>query len=55
AALNLLPKKASSGPILSNQTSIDKLPQLVSWPDDGGAFITLPQVYSESPVAGGFK
>jgi 4-hydroxy-3-polyprenylbenzoate decarboxylase len=25
------------------------LPQLKSWPDDGGAFITLPQVYSESP------
>jgi 4-hydroxy-3-polyprenylbenzoate decarboxylase len=25
------------------------LPQLQSWPDDGGAFVTLPQVYSEDP------
>lgn len=29
------------------QTTIDQLPQLKSWPDDGGAFITLPQVYTE--------
>ena len=26
-----------------------ELPQLQSWPDDGGAFITLPQVYTEDP------
>lgn len=25
------------------------LPMIKSWPDDGGAFITLPQVYSEDP------
>ncbi len=25
------------------------LPQIKSWPDDGGAFITLPQVYTEHP------
>ncbi|PLY01407.1 MAG: 3-octaprenyl-4-hydroxybenzoate carboxy-lyase [Desulfuromonas sp.] len=55
AALNLLPKKTGSGPILTHSTSVDQLPQLVSWPDDGGAFITLPQVYSESPGGGGFR
>lgn len=31
------------------ETSIDKLPLIQCWPEDGGAFITLPQVYSEDP------
>ncbi len=30
-----------------------ELPQLQSWPDDGGAYITLPQVYTEDPDAPG--
>ncbi len=55
AAWHLLPRKVGTGPILANRTTIDQLPQLKSWPDDGGAFITLPQVYSESPVAPGFR
>ena len=49
AALNGLPKKAWSKPILHGTTSLDKLPQIVSWPKDGGAFITLPQVMSLPP------
>ena len=48
AAFHLLPKKVKAGPILQGQTTISDLPQIKSWPDDGGAFITLPQVYSES-------
>nr|WP_320049220.1 UbiD family decarboxylase [uncultured Desulfuromonas sp.] len=48
-AWHLLPKKVKTGPILQQRTTLDQLPQLVSWPDDGGAFITLPQVYSEDP------
>ena len=32
---------------MANELTIDQLPQLKSWPDDGGAFITLPQVYTE--------
>jgi 4-hydroxy-3-polyprenylbenzoate decarboxylase len=47
AALRMRPKFRSTGPVLANATSIDQLPQLVSWPGDGGAFITLPQVYTE--------
>ena len=35
------------GPVLANECTIDALPQLVSWPGDGGAFITLPLVYTE--------
>lgn len=46
-ALHTLPKFVSRGPILANETTIDQLPQIVNWPNDGGAFITLPQVYSE--------
>src|SRR5262249_29481766 len=48
-ALRLLPKRVSRGPILAHTTTIDHLPQLQSWPLDGGPFITLPQVYTEDP------
>lgn len=45
---NLRPKFVRRGPILAHETKIGKLPQLVCWPKDGGAFITLPQVYTEN-------
>lgn len=49
-ALNGLPRKARfSKPITYGQTTIDKLPQVKSWPMDGGAFVTLPQVFSMAP------
>ncbi len=44
---SMRPRKKSRGPLIANETTIDQLPQLQSWPDDGGAFITLPLVYSE--------
>lgn len=47
-------RSVRSGPILHGTTNIDELPRLVSWPDDGGPFITLPQVYSEHPQKPGF-
>jgi len=47
--LSMLPRKASRGPILNHRTTIDALPQMTSWPDDGGAFVTLPAVYTEHP------
>ncbi len=53
--LHLFPRKISHGPILAHETSISQLPQVQSWPDDGGAFITLPLVYSESPVKPGWR
>lgn len=55
ALLHLLPRKVGGGPVLSNRTTIDRLPQLKSWPEDGGAFITLPQVYSESATKPGLR
>lgn len=43
------PRVVRSGPVLAHQTTIDQLPGLVSWPDDGGAYITLPIVMTEDP------
>ncbi len=54
-AWHLLPKAKAGAPVLQHVTSLTRLPQLVSWPEDGGAFITLPQVYSESPGKRGWR
>ncbi len=49
-ALTALPMRSRFGaPILYGKTTIDKLPQIKSWKDDGGAFITLPQVFTLPP------
>lgn len=48
-ALSALPKKVRTGPVFAQETSIDQLPQIKSWPDDGGPFITLPQVLTIDP------
>jgi 4-hydroxy-3-polyprenylbenzoate decarboxylase len=49
-ALTGLPQKARfRKPILYGETTIDALPQIKSWPMDGGAFVTLPQVFSMGP------
>ena len=45
----LLPRRARWGPILANQTTLDRLPQIQCWPMDGGPFVTLPLVYTEDP------
>ncbi len=55
AALHLLPRRVKSAPILQHQTTISNLPQIKSWPDDGGTFVTLPQVYSESGKKPGIR
>ena len=55
AALHLLPASVGRGAALAHQTTISQLPHLKSWPDDGGAFITLPQVYTESPSHPGLR
>ena len=46
--------KRSSGPVMECQTTLEQLPQLKCWPKDGGAFITLPQVYTEHPDRPGY-
>ncbi len=49
AALYARPKRVRKGPVMAVETTVSQLPQLKSWPDDGGAYITLPQVYTEDP------
>jgi 4-hydroxy-3-polyprenylbenzoate decarboxylase len=51
----LRPRFVRSGPILDATTTIGALPQLVCWPRDGGAFITLPQVYTEDADRPGWR
>ncbi|MBD99503.1 MAG: 3-octaprenyl-4-hydroxybenzoate carboxy-lyase [Verrucomicrobia bacterium] len=47
-AISALPRKSVfSPPILSNQIKIDQLPLIKHWPMDGGAYVTLPIVYTE--------
>ncbi len=49
-AVKALPQKRwMRTPILHGQTSVSQLPQVKSWPMDGGAFVTLPQVLTLPP------
>lgn len=49
-ALTALPRKSIfSAPILYGRTTVDQLPLIKSWPMDGGAFVTLPQVFTLPP------
>ncbi|MFN4852786.1 MAG: UbiD family decarboxylase [Bacteroidota bacterium] len=50
ALYGALPKKVSAQSIRAfEEIRIEDLPQITHWPDDGGPFITLPQVYTEDP------
>jgi 4-hydroxy-3-polyprenylbenzoate decarboxylase len=40
---------------MARKIPLSMLPQVVSWPGDGGPFITLPAVYSEDPNHPGTK
>ncbi|TAD83587.1 MAG: UbiD family decarboxylase [Bacteroidetes bacterium] len=54
AALSALPlKNPLSKPVLHSAISIQDLPLIQHWPMDGGAFVTLPQVYTEDVDAPG--
>lgn len=48
-ALSALPRKHLNPAIKYAQTTIDQLPLVKSWPQDGGAFVTLPQVMTLPP------
>jgi 4-hydroxy-3-polyprenylbenzoate decarboxylase len=55
ALWNMRPRMVHSGPVLASETTVSRLPQLRSWPGDGGAFITLPLVYTEDPDRPGWR
>src|SRR5690606_36572854 len=47
AALKALPKKSAFDAAGFNEINITDMPLIQHWTMDGGAFVTLPQVYSE--------
>lgn len=50
AAMNALPlKNPATKPALQTSIKIQDLPLIKHWSMDGGAFVTLPQVYTEDP------
>ncbi len=54
-ALKFGTKQVASAPILEvcdKPANLDSIPILTTWQDDGGAFVTLPLVYTESPTSG---
>jgi 4-hydroxy-3-polyprenylbenzoate decarboxylase len=49
------PKSASSGPcqeVVLDPPSLESLPVMTCWPDDGGPYITLPAVITKDPRTG---
>ena len=48
-ALAMLPRLVRSGPVMARSVPLSRLPPVVSWPGDGGPFVTLPAVYTEDP------
>lgn len=54
-SLKLGTKNVSNAPVLQvsqSPTDLNKLPILQLWHEDGGHFVTLPLVYTESPSSG---
>jgi 4-hydroxy-3-polyprenylbenzoate decarboxylase len=49
------PKRVRTGPVLAHQTTISQLPHIRCWPKDGGAFVTLPAVYTENVDRPGWR
>lgn len=55
AALRMRPVRRRSAAVLRHEIRLVDLPRQVSWPGDGGPFITLPQVYTEHPARPGWR
>lgn len=54
-ALKLGTKQVNNAPVLEvqqNPLNLEKIPLLQLWHEDGGHFVTLPLVYTESPTNG---
>lgn len=52
---DLLPKTVGSGPcqeVVAKDGTLDDLPILHCWPEDGGRYITLPMVFTKDPETG---
>ena len=52
---DLMPKTVSDAPcqeVVAQNGTLDDLPILKCWPDDGGRYITLPLVFTKDPETG---
>src|SRR5262245_1381821 len=52
---DLMPKTVSDAPcqeIVQRDGTLDELPILTCWPDDGGPYITVPLVFTRDPESG---
>ena len=49
ALIHSVPFKIPNPKVMENQCHIQDLPMIKCWPEDGGAFILLPQVFSKDP------
>jgi len=52
AALSALPMKSGSTSSFT-KIKLSEIPMIINWPMDGGAFVTMPQVYTEDVDAPG--
>lgn len=55
SALKMGTKRVGRAPVLESTmkpANLEELPMLQLWHEDGGHFVTLPLVYTESPVSG---
>ncbi len=53
---DLMPKTVKDAPcqeIVSREGTLDELPILTCWPEDGGPYITFPLVFTRDPETGG--
>lgn len=44
-----LPLRVPNAAVTAQETTLSRLPQIQCWPQDGGAFVTWPLVYTEHP------
>ncbi len=53
-ALSVGLRQSTRGPVreVESAPKLTQIPMLTSWPEDGGAFVTLPLVYTEHPETG---
>jgi 4-hydroxy-3-polyprenylbenzoate decarboxylase len=52
---DLMPKTVTSGPcqeVVQKGGTLDELPILKCWPEDGGPYVTLPLVFTKDPETG---
>ncbi|MCD4741704.1 MAG: UbiD family decarboxylase, partial [Desulfobacteraceae bacterium] len=49
ALIHALPVRTRTGKVLERKTKIENLPMIRCWPEEGGGFILLPQVFSMNP------